>query len=117
MSTDIQTTPKTFDLLRMDRRIERRIARGHALHVAAWSGVIVLSARKGGVLGWLGVGAGVFALVRRLTVWRDERPEWRTSAPRRPLLQRLLRSGHPDRVEQASAASFPASDAPTHDEN
>jgi hypothetical protein len=117
MSTGIQTTPRSFDLLSMDRQIQRRVVRGHALHVAAWSGVIALGLKKGGVLGLLGAGAGVFALVRELLVWRDERPEWRKLEPRKPLLERLLRPGHADPVEQGSAASFPASDPSTYEGN
>jgi hypothetical protein len=117
MSAGIQATPQSFDLLSMDRRIQRRVVRKRALHLAAWSGVIALGLKRGGVLGGLGAGAGVFALVRELLAWRDERPEWRKLAPRKPLLERLLRPGHGDPVEQASAASFPASDPTTYDRN
>jgi hypothetical protein len=117
VNAGIQTTPGSFDLLSMDRQIQRRVVRGHAVHVAAWSGLIALGFKKGGVLGWLGAGAGVYGLVRELLAWRDERPEWRKLAPRKPLLERLLRRGHSDPVDQASAASFPASDAPTYERN
>jgi hypothetical protein len=113
MSAKPERTHESFDLLSMDRQIRRRVVRGRTLHVAAWSGAIALGLKKGGVLGWLGAGAGVFALVRELLVWRDERPEWRKFSPRKPLLERLLRPGHVDPVDQASAASFPASDPST----
>lgn len=117
MSSGIQPTARSFDLLGMDRQIQRRVMRGHALQLAVWSGVIVLGLKKGGVFGWIGTGAGAFALVRELLSWRDEQPEWKKSSPRKPLLERLLRPGRADRVEQASAASFPASDPTSYPGN
>lgn len=116
MSQDVQqpATP-TFDLLRMDRAIVARVVRKRALHVAAWSGVIAIGFRKGGLLGWLGTGLGLFGLVRELLVWQDERPEWRKASRNGLSFQRLFRSGQTDPIDRASAASFPASDAPSHD--
>jgi len=116
MSSGIQPATPGFDLLGMDRQIQRRVARQRTLHVAAWTGLAALGLRKGGVLGWLGAGAGLFALARELLLWREQQPEWRKSAAHEPsTLGRLLRTRHADPVDRASANSFPASDPPSHD--
>jgi hypothetical protein len=116
MSAGEHATP-SFDLLSMDRKIQRRIARKRALKIAAWASVLAIGFKKGRFIGWLGMGAGVFALTRELLVWREEQPEWRKTA--KPLREgftfRRLLAGQSDPVDQASATSFPASDAPSHD--
>jgi hypothetical protein len=115
MSQGIQPATPSFDLLRMDRTIRARVVRTRALHVAAWTGVVAVGLKKGGVIGWLGTGMGLFGLVRELLVWREKRPEWRKASRNGPSFRRFLRSGQTDAVDRASAASFPASDAPSHD--
>jgi hypothetical protein len=118
MSSGIQALSPTFDLLSMDRQVRRRVIRRRALKVAAWTGVAAIGLRKAGALGWIGVGVGLFALVRELLVWREERPEWRKAVSGEPdSLGRLLGSGRSDGVDRASATSFPASDATSHDGN
>jgi hypothetical protein len=101
---------ESFDLLRMDRQIQRRIAGRRALGAAAMLGVVGLGLRRGGALGWAAAGLGLSALARELWVWLEARPEWRKTAPTH--LRRLLKG---DPVDAASASSFPASDAPAHD--
>jgi hypothetical protein len=120
MSTDphalvTQEAGPSFDLLGMDRQIRRRIVRERVLRAAFWMGLVAIGLRTRGVLGWLGAGAGSLALVRELSVWNEERPEWQRQrgSGRGPWLRRLLRSDHSDLVDQASTTSFPASDAPS----
>ena len=105
----------SFDLLGMDRQIRRRIVRERALRATFWMGLVAIGLRTRGVLGWLGAGAGSLALVRELSVWNEERPEWQRQriSGRGRWLRRLLRSRHSDLVDQASTTSFPASDPPS----
>jgi hypothetical protein len=111
----VEGSGPSFDLLGMDRQIQRRIGRERAMRVTFWLGLVALGLRQRGVFGWLGAGAGSFALVRELSVWNLERPEWQRQsiAHEGPWLRRLLRSGRADPVDQTSAKSFPASDAPS----
>jgi hypothetical protein len=115
MSQGIQPASPSFDLLRMDREIQARVVRKRALHIAAWTGVFAIGFKRGGVLGWLGTGIGLFGLARELLVWQEEQPEWRKASGHGLSLWRLLRSKHVDPTDRASAASFPASDAPSRD--
>lgn len=100
----------TFDLLRMDRGIQRRTAGRRAAKAAAMLGVAALGSRRGGILGWAAAGVSLVALAREIWDWLEARPEWRKRAP--ISLRRLLSA---DRVDAASASSFPASDAPSYD--
>lgn len=101
---------QSFDLLRMDRQIQRRTAGRRAAKAAALLGVAALGSRRGGLLGWAAAGLGLAALAREVWAWLEDRPEWRK---RSPITVRNLLSK--DRVDAASASSFPASDAPSHD--
>jgi hypothetical protein len=115
MNTGTPATPPSFDLLRMDRQIKRRVLRQRAWQIAAWAGITGIGIKKGGVIGWLGAGVGLFGLVRELLLWRDQRPEWRKASRQLPTVRRLLRTERGERVNQSSASSFPASDAPSHE--
>jgi hypothetical protein len=108
--TEMRRDAESFDLMRMDRQIQRRVAGRRALEAAAMLGVVAVGLRRGGALGWAAAGLGLSALARQLWVWLEARPEWRKGAPAH--LRRLLNG---DRVDVGSAYSFPASDAPAHD--
>lgn len=101
---------ESFDLLRMDRQIQRRVVGRRGLKAAAMLGVVAVGLRRGGVLGWAAAGVGLSALARELWAWLDARPEWRKRTP--VTVGRVLNG---DRVDMASSNSFPASDAPSHD--
>lgn len=100
----------SFDLLRMDRQIQRRVVGRRAAKAAAMLGVVAVGLRRGGLLGWAAAGLGLSGLAREMWAWLEDRPEWRKRTPIdfRSWLNR-------DRVDVSSAQSFPASDAPAHD--
>lgn len=108
-SSAMRREAESFDLMRMDRQIQRRIVGRRALKAAAMLGIVAIGLRRGGALGWAAAGLGLSALARELWVWVEARPEWRKRTPvnvRRP---------NGDRADASSAYSFPASDAPSHD--
>lgn len=107
---DRRAATPSFDLMRMDRQIQRRVVGRRAAKAAAMLGVVAVGVRRGGALGWAAVGLGLSALARELWTWLEDRPEWRK---RTPINMRSLLKG--DQVDVASASSFPASDAPAHD--
>ena len=106
---------RSFDLLRMDHQIQRRQTRRRLTKVAGWAGLVAFSASRGGVLGWLVAGGGVYGLVAELLDWRESRPEWKKhrARPADGAVRRLL-TARPrvDAVDNRSELSFPASDAP-----
>lgn len=104
---------ESFDLLAGDRRRQRRVAGRRALHAVALVGLAAAGARRGGGLGWAGVGFGLALLARNVRVWLDAMPEWRKRS--RVDLRRLLSKNLSDPVDRASADSFPASDGPAHE--
>jgi hypothetical protein len=112
----METSPAegTFDLLRMDRQIQRRETRRRLTKTLAWTGLIAVSMTKRGVLGWLLAGGGVYGLVHELLDWRDSRPEWSKHVGPRPhgVVRRLLARHPRDAVDNQSKLSFPASDPP-----
>lgn len=108
--TAMRRDTESFDLMRMDRQIQRRVAGRRALKAAAMLGVVAVGLRRGGALGWAAAGLGLSALARELWAWFEARPEWRKRTPAN--FRRLLNG---DQVDVGSAYSFPASDVPAHD--
>lgn len=104
----------SFDLLRMDRQIQRRETRRRLTKTLAWTSLIAVSITRRGVLGWLVASGGMYGLVHELLDWRDSRPEW--SKHIRPahhgVVGRLLERHPHDGVDSQSKSSFPASDPP-----
>jgi hypothetical protein len=108
-----RSASESFDLLRMDRQIQRRVAGRRAAKAAAMLGVVAVGLRRGGALGWAAAGLGLSVLAREVWGWLEARPEWRKRAPAH--FRRMFNLNH-DQVDVASAYSFPASDAPApHD--
>ena len=114
--TDTNASPAlTFDLLRMDRQIQRRDTRRRLTKTLAWTSLIAVSMARRGVLGWLLAGGGVYGLVNELLDWRDSRPEWskHIGPAHHGVVRRLLARRPRDSVDSQSKLSFPASDAPS----
>ena len=108
------STEGSFDLLRMDRQIQRRETGRRVTKTIAWTGLVAVAVAKRGVLGWLIAGAGIYGLVHELLDWRDSRPEWskHTRPGPRGVVGRLLARHPQDVVDNQSKFSFPASDPP-----
>lgn len=109
------STGGSFDLLRMDRQIQRRETLRRVTKTVAWTGLIAAAVAKRGVLGWLLAGGGIYGLVHELLDWRESRPEWSKHAGPSPhgVVGRLLARHPQDVVDNQSKFSFPASDPPT----
>ena len=109
------STAGSFDLLRMDRQIQRRETRRRLTKTMAWTGLIAVSVAKRGVLGWLLAGGGIYGLVHELLDWRDSRPEWskHSGHTHHGVVGRLFARQPRDVVDKQSKFSFPASDPPT----
>ena len=113
-AAELSASPaQSFDLLRMDREIHNRETRRRLAKTIGWTGLIAVSISRGGVLGWLLAGAGVYGLVHELSDWRESRPEWKRhmGPAHHGVLRRLFASHGRDVVDQ-SELSFPASDPP-----
>lgn len=108
----------SFDLLSMDRRISQRLVLRRLAKLGAFGGLVVVGVTRGGILGWLGSGVGLWGLASEVGHWLDERPHWRRLGSTGHLPgARLLRTSRVNRVDHTSSASFPASDPPTHHES
>jgi hypothetical protein len=110
-----QSAAPTFDLLKMDRKLQARAKGRRVAKLVAWGGLVAGGLKRGGGWGWLAAGCGLYGVLRELLDWREAAPEWQRGTPRQGVVQRLLGRGPVDRVDQGSAHSFPASDAPSYD--
>lgn len=110
--TGAPATTESFDLLRMDREIQRRQTGRRLTKVAGWTGLLALALARGRTLGWIVAAGAVYGLVGELADWRDERPEWKKGpqAGAGGLMGRLLTVRRP---ADPSEHSFPASDPPS----
>jgi hypothetical protein len=106
----IQTAPSaSFDLMSMDRQIQRRVTNRRVLAGAAWVGLMAVGLKRGGLLGWIGVGAGALGFGVQVSTWLEARPEW-SKVRHQPMLLRRMLARHADKVDESVKETFPASD-------
>jgi hypothetical protein len=107
----IQAAPAaSFDLMGMDRKIQRRVTSRRLLAGAAWVGLMAAGLKRGGLIGWVGVSAGALGLGVQVSSWLEARPEWSKARHEPLVLRRLLAVRHADRVDESVKETFPASD-------
>ena len=99
---------ESFDLLRMDRKIERRVRLARYARLTSWAALVVFGLRRRGLFGFALAAVGVTQLGRALA---DRVELW--PKPKGPALRQLESRSTDAAIDHASWASFPASDPPS----
>ena len=109
----VSISEESFDLLKVDRAIERRSRASRVVRVALWGGVLAFGLKQRGVVGLVAMAVSLERLYRMFEPGARERLEAlpRRARPRQSARSRELNRDW-DRVDQAAWESFPASDPP-----
>jgi hypothetical protein len=99
---------ESFDLLKLDRDLERRARAARVANVALWGGLLAFGLRRRGPLG---LAATALSLER---LYRAFAPAIRAVSGRPVPRATPLDKGEWDRVDEANWETFPASDPPGH---
>lgn len=107
----MRISQESFDLLKMDRDIERRARAARVARVALWGGLLALGLRRRGVLGLAATALSLERLYRLFAPAAGDAS--RVVVPKRPKKRAAPNDKRDwDRVDQASWETFPASDPP-----
>jgi hypothetical protein len=99
---------ESFDLLKLDRDIERRARTARLASVALWGGLLAFGLRRRGALGLAAIAVSLERLYRVFApAARADHVSGHSALRAKP-----TDKGEWDRVDEASWETFPASDPP-----
>lgn len=106
----MRLSEESFDLLKVDRAIERRARASRVAQAVLWGGLLAFGLKRRGAVGLVAMAVSLERLYRMF------KPDARKPAgqPQGRQLRSSAKSREWDRVDQGLWETFPASDPPGH---